>query len=717
MSRRGQTVQVPATLEPLTPSDPQRINGFVLRARLGSGGMGRVYLGFSAAGRAVAVKVIHPALAQDRAFRSRFRQEAAAAQAVSGAFTAPVVAAGPDDDPPWLATAFVPGPSLAEAVDAGGPLSATSAWRLAAGLVEALGAVHSRGLVHRDLKPANVLLAADGPRVIDFGISRALEATAVTASGTTIGTPPFMSPEQAEGRPPEPASDVFSLGGVLAFAATGTPPFGDGTAAEVLYRVVHAAPALDGVPGPLRDVVSACLAKAPADRPSLRQLADVITAGTPADAVSSLTSFWPDAVTSLVRSYQARLTAGEEPSQLAAGDVATRTAARPAAAPAGVPRRRVVLGLAGAAGVVAAGSGLAAWALTRGHAAARNRTTARTFPAARAAPPPGAKLWSFTAGGQVYSCAVAQGVVYLANTNLGAAPDAHDVYALRAGTGAPMWRVVNLGEEYTLLTLAGGVLYFGTDFHYVYALRASDGTVLWRYLTGERVVCPPAVIDGIVYVGSDDRNLYALGAATGRKLWSFRTGGAVKSGPVVHALGVVGVVYFGSDDGAVYRLDAATGIRYWRFATGGYVRESPAVGGGILYAASDDGHVYALNASTGGLLWRFATPSHPVSPVLANGILYVGSADNVLYALHAATGERIWTFPASGDQVSWRVAVTGGVVYAGSLDGHVYALNAADGTKLWSYATGGPVNSALQVAGGVVYAGSDDGTLYALRAS
>ena len=169
-----------------------------LRARLAAGGMGQVFLGYSPAGRAVAVKVIHRELARDPEFRTRFRREVAAACAVSGAYTAPVVAAGPDDDPPWLATVFVPGPSLAEAVGAAGPLPAASVWRLAGGLVEALQAVHSCGLVHRDLKPANILLALDGPRVIDFGISRALERTAMTSTGMIVGTPSFMSPEQAE---------------------------------------------------------------------------------------------------------------------------------------------------------------------------------------------------------------------------------------------------------------------------------------------------------------------------------------------------------------------------------------------------------------------------------------------------------------------------------------------------------------------------------------
>ena len=193
----------------------------------------------------------------------RFGQEVRAAEAVSGAYTAPVVAAGPDDDPPWLATVFVPGPSLSDVVDEAGPLPEAAVWRLAGGLAEALQAVHARGLVHRDLKPANVLLAADGPRVIDFGISRALEGTALTAKSMIVGTPAFMSPEQAQGRPVGPPSDVFSLGSVIAFAATGASPFGGGEPLTTVYRIVHAEPDLSGVPAPFRDLVAGCLAKIP----------------------------------------------------------------------------------------------------------------------------------------------------------------------------------------------------------------------------------------------------------------------------------------------------------------------------------------------------------------------------------------------------------------------------------------------------------------------
>ena len=279
-----------------------------LRARLGAGGMGQVFLGYSPGGRAVAVKVIHRELAGDPEFRNRFRREVAAASAVSGAYTAPVIAAGPDDDPPWLATVYVPGPSLAEAVHTAGPLPPVSVWRLAGGLVEALQAVHACGLVHRDLKPANVLLALDGPRMIDFGISRALEKTAMTSTGMIVGTPSYMSPEQAEGVRVGTPSDVFSLGCVIVFAATGTGPFGHGPQASLLYRVVHSVPAIAEVPGGLRGLAASCLAKVPADRPTLDELQAAIAAGRAPDEGDALASFWPVAVTGLIRSHQARLT-------------------------------------------------------------------------------------------------------------------------------------------------------------------------------------------------------------------------------------------------------------------------------------------------------------------------------------------------------------------------------------------------------------------------
>jgi hypothetical protein len=256
----------------LQPGDPQTIGPYRLVGQLGGGGMGRVFLGVSAGGRPVAVKVIRAELAADPEFRMRFGREVAAARRVSGVFTAPVVDSDVDGPSAWLATAYVPGPSLSEAVASHGPLPAGSLLTLAAGLAESLSAIHAAGVVHRDLKPSNVLLAQDGPRVIDFGISRAAESTALTQAGLVIGSPGFMSPEQAEGYEVGMATDIFSLGAVLAFAATGEGPFGAGTTAALLYRVVHGTPGLARVPAEVRPLIERCLAKDPGQRPTAEGL-------------------------------------------------------------------------------------------------------------------------------------------------------------------------------------------------------------------------------------------------------------------------------------------------------------------------------------------------------------------------------------------------------------------------------------------------------------
>ena len=290
-----------AFVDPLAADDPRQVGGFRLQARLGAGGMGRVYLGYSPGGRPVAVKVVHPELARDVEFMHRFRREVSAAQAVSDAYTAAVVGAGPDDSPPWLATTFVPGPPLSDLVAQAGPLPEDAVWRLAGGLAEALQAIHSHGLVHRDLKPGNILIAADGPRVIDFGISRTTSGTVVTATQMTIGTPAYMSPEQAQGQPVGPASDIFALGSVLAFAATGAAPFGSGEAFAIGFRVVHGEPDLSGVPLALRPLIDGCLTKDPGARPTVGQLIEAVAASAAAYDVTP-GKFWPGKVAAVLES-------------------------------------------------------------------------------------------------------------------------------------------------------------------------------------------------------------------------------------------------------------------------------------------------------------------------------------------------------------------------------------------------------------------------------
>ncbi|MEU7416490.1 bifunctional serine/threonine-protein kinase/ABC transporter substrate-binding protein [Streptomyces antibioticus] len=271
--------------EPLLATDPARIAGHRLLGRLGAGGMGVVYLARSPGGTLVALKVIQAEYAEDGAFRERFRREADAARRTDSPWVAGLVDAGPGAVQPWLATVFVPGPSLAEAIAAHGPLPVRSLRVLGARLAEALRELHAAGLVHRDVKPGNVLLAPDGPRLIDFGVARGPEDTSLTSTGVVVGTPGYLPPEQAGGGvEPVPAGDVFSLGCVLAHAATGRPPFGTGAADGLLYRTAHDAPDLEGLPAELAEVVGRCLAKEPARRPTADDLADLLgrpTTGTP----------------------------------------------------------------------------------------------------------------------------------------------------------------------------------------------------------------------------------------------------------------------------------------------------------------------------------------------------------------------------------------------------------------------------------------------------
>ncbi|MET7490994.1 protein kinase [Streptomyces sp900116325] len=261
-------------MQPLEAGEPLTIGAYRLLGRLGAGGMGRVYLGRSAGGRTVAVKVVHPHFALDEQFRARFRLEVDAARRIGAQWTAPVLDADPDAPVPWVATGYVAGPPLSGAVAAHGPLPEQSVRTLGAGLAEALAAVHAQGLIHRDVKPSNVLLALDGPRLIDFGIARAIDATAsLTSTGVSVGSPGYMAPEQIRGLDISGAADMFSLGAVLAYAATGLAPFLGDSSAVLLYKVVHEEPELGEIEGELREVIAACLAKDPALRPTPSELA------------------------------------------------------------------------------------------------------------------------------------------------------------------------------------------------------------------------------------------------------------------------------------------------------------------------------------------------------------------------------------------------------------------------------------------------------------
>ncbi|MEU5278705.1 bifunctional serine/threonine-protein kinase/ABC transporter substrate-binding protein [Streptomyces asoensis] len=406
-------------MEPLRTGDPSRLGRYRLLRRLGVGGMGVVFLARAPGGAIAAVKTVRASYAQEPGFRARFRREVAVARQVDSPWVVPLLDADADAETPWLATSYVPGPSLSETVDSFGPLPLASVRVLGVRLAEALEAVHAAGLVHRDVKPGNILLAPDGPRLIDFGIARAPEATALTSSGVIVGSPGFLSPEQARALGGEigPPSDVFSLGCVLAFAATGVRPFGGGGAPGVLLRTVYEDPDPDALPDALAPLLKDCLHKDPPRRPTLPRLREALaeraaegtapgdgaeTGQTPGarpagsapetrPAVGSGPGWLPEPVTRLINDRAAAVLTLDavEPTQLSAPadpaapaapgssaspgssaaqvspDAVTLTAvtADPTAAP-GVSRRGFMV-LGSTAGVVAAGGGGAWWWSTR----------------------------------------------------------------------------------------------------------------------------------------------------------------------------------------------------------------------------------------------------------------------------------------------------------------------------------------------------------------
>jgi serine/threonine protein kinase len=333
------------SFEPLSGQDPRRIGSYTLLGRLGAGAMGRVYLGRSAAGRLVAVKTIRAEFAEEPDFRARFAQEVTAARRVSGAFTAPVVAAEPEAEVPWLATSYVAAPSLERLVRACGPLPVPAVRWLAAGCAEALESIHEARLVHRDLKPSNVLVSLDGPRVIDFGVARAMERATLTRQA--VGTPAFMAPEQArDTRQVGPASDVFSLGSTLSFAATGHPPYRGETVTDILVKLATEPPDLTGLPDELVDIVTACLQRDPDARPDPAALLAELAPVTYDDVGHELAqTLLPDSALALIEEYRR----GPQPSAAEVdddtfGSETSTTGHGASAAPARSPARSAVQG-------------------------------------------------------------------------------------------------------------------------------------------------------------------------------------------------------------------------------------------------------------------------------------------------------------------------------------------------------------------------------------
>ncbi len=739
-------------MDPLEADDPRVIGDFRLQARLGAGGMGRVYLGFSPAGRAVAVKVIHPHLARDPAFAARFQREVAAAQAVNAVYAAPVVAAGPDDDPPWLATAFVPAPSLHEVVASSGPLPEEAVWKLAAGLAEGLRAVHASGLVHRDLKPGNVLLATDGPRVIDFGIARVLDGTRLTATDGVLGTPSYMSPEQARGGSVDPPSDIFSLGGVVYFAATGQPPFGGGIPAALLYRIVFDEPSLDGLPPQLRSLVAACLDKNPATRPTPAQLATALMPAMPAGSLptASRLAFWPEPVGQFIRDYQARLdpesaqappvpvaartpvasrasfaspapstwqaaAGGTAPGWQPAGEPTVRPRAaggrhaRETAPVAGLSRRHALAALAGAA---TAGLGIAGWEVATHLLPGPGKPAASQFSLPKVTP--GTVAWRFNANASVSSVAQAGNVVYV-STNGNA------IFALNATTGKQIWKRTTTSELNGRLMVAGGSVVIAGG-NGPYALAAAHGNQLWSIKQEDQ--SPLLVSGGVAYLGFAAKSnttggVTALDPASGTILWTFPFGPVADIGGQMAAAD--GVVYVTTTDGELFALSAANGaVRKKVTGFGAFGSAAIAAIKGVVYTGLDDkkGTVAAIDAASGKTRWRQSLGPATFAPAVAtaNGIIFAGTVNGgaaeaqsgKLYAMNAETGKQLWSQPVSGG-VNEGPAAAGGVVYTGggNLDsGILQAWQPATGKKLWRYATPDSMGNITVVPGSRVYFGS-----------
>jgi outer membrane protein assembly factor BamB len=693
-------------MQPLTPADPRTAGEFRLSARLGMGGMGQVFLGYSPAGRAVAVKMCHPELAADPSFVERFAREATAAQAVNGLYTAQVVAAGPYDKPPWMATAYVPGPSLSDYVHGYGPLPEPAAWRLAAGLAEALLAVHACGLVHRDLKPANVLLATDGPRVIDFGIASALEVTGLTSTGSVMGSPPYMSPEQAMGMATGPASDVFALGSTLAFAASGAPPFGDGEAHSLLFRVVHTPPALDSVPERLRGVVAACLAKDPAARPTLPQLLGACQDGA-AVGGNSAASFWPRQMTAVIAGYQASSMSAAPPNGMVAP---------------GGPARSAGQSLSGGRGIgphpptMAASSGATTRRSPLGRAGS---TVADTIGRRRLLSGLGGVVVAGGLAAAGYELAGSGGSTAAARTAGGIAGGITDK---RVAWVHPADGPVRAGAA---ISDDGGTLYAGSDTGTVYVLDAASGRSAGTYQAGG-AVSGITVAGATLLVGSADGKVRAFATGNLGYGWSSPAAGAAIAGAPTSG---GNLVYAGSDDHYLYALDLQTGQRKWRAKGGGTFLPSQPTGTGVVWAGSQDGTMYVLDTGTGQVVGKLAVGG-PVgaAPVTATGQVYLGTTTGVLYNVYyedfTKSTDVQWKFAADGAITGTPVpAARGETVFAATARGTVYAVQPGStltnepGTALWSYRVGGPVRSGLAVYNGVVYAGSDDGYLYAIDIS
>lgn len=659
-------------MRPLQPGDPAWVGPYQILARLGAGGMGVVYLARSPGARLAALKVIRREFAEGSAFRERFRREIAAASKVSGLYTAPVLDSDADAPQPWFAAGYVPAPTLGEAVASVGTLPESAVRTLGAGLAEALQAIHGVGLVHRDLKPGNILLAEDGPKIIDFGIAKAADATQLTGTGAMIGTLAYMAPEQiAEGKDAGPAADVFSLAGVLVYAATGAKPFGERDPATVLYEVMYEEPCLDGVPASLRDLLAACLAKEPAGRPTLES---VLAALTPAD---------PRALNSPALRREVAVREAE----------ATRVASEPVTAPPPTPRvddteagkagRRRFLGLAAAVAVAGIGAGAAGWAVTRG-----GSEPAKPAPRATAlatAPPP---AWTFTPPRPVSGTSMvllAGGVVLWGGEQ--------EMYGVDAGSGRQLWTKDKANAVYSddvapgsAFVVLGGVVGDIED-QLITLIDAPTGRT--TNLPTPAGLVPSSVIGvvGDTVLVRSRTDVWALDLTSGKIRWDLSTDGSF-SGAVDQTS-----LYL-STDPSLTALDAVTGRKRWvhTWPRSGGTRDGSsldiAVAGGRLFGNFGD-TVQAVDTATGRPVWSRDTDVQfdTVIPAGANAIF----KEEILHAYDQATGDTRWTLvgpePFSNDP--GHIAATGDLIATAFSDpsgpSKGILVAGADGRALWSH--------------------------------
>ncbi|MFE8951512.1 PQQ-binding-like beta-propeller repeat protein [Streptomyces althioticus] len=694
---------------PLRKDDPKSVGGYRLLDRLGAGGMGAVYRGRSRSGREVAVKVVHAQYAEDPVFRTRFRREIAAVRKVSGVFTAPVVDADPDAERPWMATQYVPGPSLAARIRDEGPLNRTELRRLALGLVEALRDIHRAGVVHRDLKPANVLMAPDGPRVIDFGISRAAENhNTLTETGQMIGTPPFMSPEQlTDARSVGPASDVFSLGALIVFAATGRGPFDADSPYLTAYRVVHDDPVLDDVPDQLRPVLERCLAKDPGERPEPGFLATGFMAALPESG---------DEESATVRLRTGELaTVRTQPAGAPDTGSDALSASEP---PARRGRARRLWAVAGTA--VALALGLTAYVLSGPGDDGRRKGTDVAASSRWAAPPDGWRPWQTTVeataasgvrrasdvaglgGFSAPQCAADGNAVFCAGD--GTLPLRIDAF-----TGRVVWRADGvpsaLGEgefAFSVLGVADGTVVVEQQYlpsqdgeirTSVSALDARTGKRLWH--RGLNASQARAHLHGDLVVAPDDdngRSLVARSARTGAEHWTaaLPEGQYCEwAGSRADALLLCGPGQAPAKNRVLLALDGTDGTAH----TAEVPYDSELLGslGGrvlLLDRSEDERDAYTrirlVDITTGRSTTTRLAHELEGDVTLANGVLWCTSSSGRLTAVSARTGARLWTTRTSLEQPS---GVThdprARTVHLSTASGRVAALDATKGTLLW----------------------------------